>query len=518
MHYEFNGKKVNLIERTFIECVGFILDKYGTWFIQGAVVTIFIAILGTLIGVLIGIVISVFFSLAQTNEIRGFRRWLYKPVKLLLKIYVKVFRGTPMLIQAVIMYYGLMEALQIDLNHIVVGVLVIALNTGAYMTETARAGIDSVQNGQGQAADALGLKHKDKMFKIFMPQAIVNILPNVGNELVSNIKDTSILNVISVGELFFVTKSIKGMIFRTYEPFLIASCIYLLLTALVNLLLNILEKMFQRNLKTVKLSRLSQSCQYTEVVSYEVKTTFEAKHILEIRHVNKSYGTNLILNDINLNVDLGKVYTIIGSSGIGKTTLLKCIAQLEKIDSGEILFMGEPIDCTNDFLRPRIGIIFQNFRLFKNLTVLENCTIGPTCVKGKTIKEAETIAKFYLSKLSMLEYSDYKPEALSNGQAQRVAIARALSMQPQLLLFDEPTSALDPELRSDITRLISDLVALNVSIINVTHDIEFAKYASDIIIHIVDGEIEEADTPNVIFNVPKSEKTKAFLNRVDLSK
>lgn len=509
---------MSIIERTFIEWLGVILDKYGIWFIQGAAVTLFIAVLGTLIGMLIGIAISAFFSFPQTNAKSGFTRWFYRSIKLLLTVYVKVFRGTPMLIQAVILYYGLMETLQIDLNHMVVGVLVIALNAGAYMTETARAGIESVQNGQGQAADALGLKHRDKMLKIFMPQAIINILPNVGNELVANIKDTSILNVISVSELFFVTKSIKGMIFRTYEPFLIASCIYLFLTALVNLLQKILEKKFRKNLSTVKSSRLSQLYRNKELVNYEVETTFKAKHILEIRNLSKSYGTNEILNNINLNIETGKVYSIIGASGIGKTTLLKCIAQLEKKDSGNILFMGEPIDCDTNFCGSKIGIVFQNYCLFNNLTVLENCTIGPTCVKRKTAKEAKAIAEFYLYRLNMLEYSGFKPEALSAGQAQRVAIARALSMQPQLLLFDEPTSALDPELRSDITKLISDLVALNVSVIIVTHDIEFAKYTSDNIVHIADGEIEEVNTTNAIFNAPKSAKTKAFLHRVNLNK
>lgn len=483
---------------------------------QGAAITLFIAVLGTLIGVLIGIAISAVFSFPQANAKTVFSRWLNKLVKLVFKIYVKVFRGTPMLIQAVIMYYGLMEVLQINLNHMVVGVMVIALNTGAYMTETARAGIESVQNGQGQAADALGLKHKDKMLKIFMPQAIINMLPNVGNELVANIKDTSILNVISVSELFFVTKSIKGMIFRTYEPFLIASCIYLFLTALVNFLMKLLEKKFHNNLSRVKLSRLSQPYEYKGVVNYEMENKVEAKYILEIRHLSKSYGANVILNDINLIVATGKVYSIIGASGIGKTTLLKCIAQLEKTGSGKILFMGEPIDSSAGLCRSKIGIVFQNYCLFENLTVLENCTIGPTCVKGKTTKEAKTTAEFYLSKLNMIDYSGYKPKALSAGQAQRVAIARALSMQPRLLLFDEPTSALDPELRSDITKLISSLVKSNVSIIIVTHDIELAKYTSDIIVHIADGKVEEMDTPTALFNAPKSAKTKAFLHRVDL--
>lgn len=507
------------IERPFIEWLRIILDKYGIWFIQGAAITLFISVLGTLIGFLIGIAISIYFSFPKSNAFTGLSnlyKWLYELVKLLLTIYIKVFRGTPMLIQAVILYYGLMEKMKIDLNHIFVGVLVIALNAGAYMTETARAGIESVQMGQGQAADALGLKYKDKMLKIFIPQAIINILPNVGNELVVNIKDTSVLNVISVSELFFVTKSIKGMIFRTYEPFLIASCIYLFLTAVVNFILKILEKKLQNNLSQVKLPRLPQSCPLKEPISYEMKLGIEEKYILEIRHLKKYYGTNIILNDINLFVAAGKVYSIIGASGVGKTTLLKCIAMLEKIDSGKIFFMGRSINGNIDFCGSKVGMVFQNHYLFKNLTVLENCIIGPICVKGKSYKDAVAIAEYYLSKLNMLEYIGYKPEALSGGQAQRVAVARALTMQPQLLLLDEPTSALDPELRSDMIQLFRDLVDFNVSIIIVTHDIEFAKQTSDIIVHIADGEVVEMNTSTMLFNMPKSEKTKAFLRRVDL--
>ena len=507
---------MSIIEKTFAEWLGIIFYKYLIWFIQGAAVTLFIASVGTLIGVLLGISISVFFSFPQSNSTTVFKKWSYRTTKFFLTIYIKVFRGTPMLIQAVILYYGLMETLKIDLNNIVVGVLVIALNTGAYMTETARAGIQSVQQGQGQAADVLGLNHKDKMLKIFIPQAIVNILHNVGNEIVSNIKDTSILNVISVSELFFVTKSIKGMMFRTYEPFFIASCIYLFLTALVNFLLKKLEKKVLSNFAPIKRKKVLYSRYTNEIINYEVEKNTKAEHLLEIKNLEKSYGTNRVLNNISLNIDKGKVYTIIGASGIGKSTLLKCIAQLEKIDSGEVLFMGESIEYNTHLCGSKIGMVFQNYSLFNNLTVLENCTIAPICVQKKSTNEATNIAEFYLQRLNMIEYRDFKPEVLSTGQAQRVAIARALSMQPQLLLFDEPTSALDPELRSDITRLINDLIAMNVSIIIVTHDIEFAKYISDIIIHIADGEIEEMGTPTELFNEPKSLKTKSFLHCVDL--
>lgn len=504
--------------RSFGDWICVILDKYFGWFIEGAALTLLISVLGTVLGVTIGIGISVVMS-SYTEEVQPkIYTAMFKVVRILLKTYVKIFRGTPMLIQAIVLYYGLMEVWHIDLNNMAVGVLVIALNTSAYMTETARAGIESVQKGQGLAADALGLKNRDKMFKIFIPQAINNMLPNIGNELVANIKDTSILNVISVSELFYVTKSVKGMIFRTYEPFLIASCIYLFLTTLVNRLMKTTEKIFYRNLLRKKKYQLSQMDFSGELADYNLNENGNAKPVLEIKHLYKSYESKEVLKNINLLINYGKVYSIIGQSGTGKSTLLKCIAQLEKVNSGEIVYMGKKIEGITDICGANIGIVFQDYCLFKNLTVLENCMLGPMRVKGMSYEKAKMVAEYYLTKLNMLEYRGHKPEILSGGQAQRVAIARALSMQPQLLLFDEPTAALDPELRCDITKVIIDLTALNVAVIIVTHDIEFAKHISDIVVHISNGEIEEYGETAELFTNPSSSVTKAFLQKVDLER
>lgn len=504
--------------RSFWDWIFVLLKRYWIWFVEGASITLFIALLGTFLGVIIGLGTSMIISAPIPENQHKIIRFILSAIREILKIYVKVFRGTPMLIQAIVLYYGIMDVWNIDLNHMLVGVLVIAFNTGAYMTETVRAGLESVQNGQGVAADALGLNNKDKMIHIFLPQAIINMLPNIGNELVSNIKDTSILNVISVAELFYVTKSVKGMIFRTYEPFLIASAIYLFLTSLVNWLIKCIEYKFYSNLMKEKQYQISNIASSVCMDNKEVNDNRHKGVILNIKHLYKCYDSKDVLKDINLQINSGKVYSIIGPSGVGKSTLLKCIANLEKINSGEIVYMGEKLEDITNVCGSRIGIVFQDYCLFKNLTVLDNCLIGPMRVKGMPYDKARSIAEYYLEKLKMLEYAGCKPDMLSGGQAQRVAIARALTMQPQLLLFDEPTAALDPELRCDIKELISDLTKLNVAVVVVTHDIEFSKYVSDIIVHISDGKIEEFGVATDFFEKPSSLATKIFLQKVDLER
>lgn len=214
------------------------------WFVRGAGVTILIAVTGTVIGSVIGLAIGVVKTIPAGENVKGFtvRGALLKAVNVLLACYVEIFRGTPMIVQAVVIYYGLMEGFGIDLNPIPAGVLIVSINTGAYMAEVVRGGIESIDPGQTEAAKAIGMTHFQTMMNVILPQAIRNILPATGNEFVINIKDTSVLNVISVTELFFMTKSVKGAIFRTYEAFLVAACIYLALTLTTTRILRYFER------------------------------------------------------------------------------------------------------------------------------------------------------------------------------------------------------------------------------------------------------------------------------------
>ena len=239
--------------------------------------------------------------------------------------------------------------------------------------------------------------------------------------------------------------------------------------------------------------------------------------ILEINHLKKSFGANQVLKDISLTVHKGEVISIIGSSGSGKSTFLLSINLLEEPTGGEILFHGQNVlekgyDLTT--YREKLGMVFQSFNLFENLNVLENAIVAQTTVLKRSRTEAEAIAKENLNKVGMTEqYWTAKPKQLSGGQKQRVAIARALSVNPEAMLFDEPTSALDPEMVGEVLKTMKELAETGLTMLIVTHEMEFAKEVSDRVIFMDQGVIAEQGTPQEIFEHPKEERTKTFLQR-----
>ncbi len=237
--------------------------------------------------------------------------------------------------------------------------------------------------------------------------------------------------------------------------------------------------------------------------------------IIEIKHLKKFFGKNEVLKDINFSVKKGDVTCIIGASGSGKSTLLRCINLLEEPSSGEILYINQNILDSKDIpaYRTKVGMVFQGFNLFDNMNVLQNCMIGLTKVLKEEKKQAEKESLYYLEKVGMLPYINAKPRQLSGGQKQRVAIARALAMKPDVLLFDEPTSALDPQMVSEVLNVIKELAKEGFTMIIVTHEMNFARDVSNHVIYMKDGVICEEGTSEEIFNNPKKEETKKFLER-----
>lgn len=239
--------------------------------------------------------------------------------------------------------------------------------------------------------------------------------------------------------------------------------------------------------------------------------------ILEIKNLKKSYGENEVLKDISLTVHQGEVISIIGSSGSGKSTFLRSINLLETPTGGQIFYRGKNVLAENYNLthyREKLGMVFQSFNLFENLNVLENTIVAQTTVLKKERSEAEKIAKENLNKVGMGEqYWQAKPKQLSGGQKQRVAIARALSMNPDAILFDEPTSALDPEMVGEVLKIMKELAQEGLTMIVVTHEMEFARDVSSRVIFMDKGVIAESGSPQDIFTNPKEERTKEFLQR-----
>lgn len=246
------------------------------------------------------------------------------------------------------------------------------------------------------------------------------------------------------------------------------------------------------------------------------ENTENRQPVLEVKHLQKSFGTHQVLKDIDFSIYPGDVTSIIGASGSGKSTLLRCINVLETPTSGEILHNGINIlDKKNNVTkyRAQVGMVFQSFNLFNNMTVLDNCTIGVIQVLKRDKAYAQEIAMKYLTKVGMAPYIKARPKQLSGGQKQRVAIARALSMQPEVLLFDEPTSALDPEMVGEVLDVIRSLAEDGMTMIIVTHEMAFARDVSNHTIFMNEGVIAEAGPPQQIFRNPQNPRTREFLSR-----
>ena len=226
---------------TFWGWVPFLFNEYMPMFLKGAAITFYISFIGTLIGLLIGLLVGIIHTIPVEAKDNPFKKVILTIIKKLLTVYIEFFRGTPMMVQAMIVYYGLMQVFQIDLSSMAAGLLVVSINTGAYMAETVRGGIISVDNGQTEAAKALGMTHFRTMYSIVLPQAFRNIIPQIGNNLITNIKDTSVLSAIAVPELFLIGKSASTTYFRYFEVYFIICIIYLIMTLTVSKLLRLLE-------------------------------------------------------------------------------------------------------------------------------------------------------------------------------------------------------------------------------------------------------------------------------------
>ncbi|MEN6340515.1 MAG: amino acid ABC transporter ATP-binding protein [Clostridiaceae bacterium] len=240
------------------------------------------------------------------------------------------------------------------------------------------------------------------------------------------------------------------------------------------------------------------------------------ENILQISHLSKTFGKNVVLRDIDFSVSKGDVTSIIGVSGSGKSTLLRCVNLLETPTAGEILFHGSSIlqrGFNVPAYRAKVGMVFQSFNLFANMTVLENCVIGQKTVLHKDRFSAEETAKAYLDKVGMAPYINAKPSQISGGQKQRVAIARALAMEPEVLLFDEPTSALDPQMVGEVLDVMKTLVSDGLTMLVVTHEMAFARDVSNRTVFMKDGIIWEEGAPEQIFGSPQKPETQEFLSR-----
>ena len=239
--------------------------------------------------------------------------------------------------------------------------------------------------------------------------------------------------------------------------------------------------------------------------------------LLIAENIQKSFGSHIVLKDISMKVQKGDVTCIIGASGSGKSTFLRCINLLEIPDGGSISFHGKNIlknpEMTESVYRSKVGMVFQNFNLFNNMTVLENCMIGQQKVMKRSVEESRENALAYLDKVGMAPYINARPRQLSGGQKQRVAIARAMAMEPEVLLFDEPTSALDPQMVGEVLDVMKTLAQEGLTMLVVTHEMAYAREVASHVIFMADGVVAEEGSAEEIFGNPQQKLTGEFLSR-----
>lgn len=243
-------------------------------------------------------------------------------------------------------------------------------------------------------------------------------------------------------------------------------------------------------------------------------------HMIEFSHLEKSYGSLKVLQGISGYVDRGEVLAVIGTSGCGKSTLLRCLNRLETINQGHIVVNGMNLSQPNlsrkqlRQLRSQVGMVFQQFNLFPHLSVLDNLTLAPQQVLGRSRQESQERARFYLEQVGLSEKIHTYPEQLSGGQKQRVAIARSLCMEPSVLLFDEPTSALDPELVGEVLEVMQKLAEAGMTMVVVTHEIQFAREVANRVLFLDRGQILEEGAARDVLTNPQSDRLRAFLSRI----
>lgn len=416
----------------------------------------------------------------------------------------------------------------------------LTLNQAAFSAEIIRGGILSVDQGQHEAAAALGLPRRRQALRIVLPQAMRSILPTAFNDIIGLAKGTSNLYILALPELFYTIQVIYRRNLDVIPLLMVATVWYLIILTVLSAIQVHVERHYARGaLRTVApgwlggwWARLRQPAAGAPAAAARPAATRQPLPrtrggAVSIHKVSKQYGALTVLDGVSLELPPGSVTAIIGPSGSGKSTLLRTINHLERLDGGFIAIDGELIgyrqqhDTLHELKEPEIlrqradvGMVFQHFNLFPHLTVLENIIEAPQAVRGLRREVAEAQARELLARVGLADKATAYPRQLSGGQQQRVAIARALALQPKVLLFDEPTSALDPELVGEVLDVIRELASSGTTLLVVTHEIGFAREVADKVVFMEHGQVLETGSPAQVLGQPQHSRTREFLAKV----
>lgn len=476
-------------------------DRY-MMVVDGLYVTLVITVLSVLFATLLG----AFLCWMRMNR----RKWLAR----LANGYVELMRGMPVLVLLMLMFYVFLVPMK--LSGTVVAIVTFSLYSSAYFCEMFRTAISNIDRGQTEAGLALGFSPIQTFVYIILPQAVRGVIPIYTGEVVAMLKGTAVVGYIAVADLTKAGDLIRSRTFDAFFPLIVVSIIYFALAWLIGIAL--------RSLSRQKATLVNLDDKEEEQVTRDIPASSYTKEdndedtLITIKHLKKTYSNGLeVLRDVNTEIKRGDVISIIGPSGTGKSTFLRCLNQLEEATAGSIEIEGENIlDKKADLsrLRQKMGMVFQSFNLFNGRTILDNITLAPIKLLGKNKEDARTEALALLDIVGLRSKANNYPDQLSGGQKQRIAIARALAMEPKILLFDEPTSALDPSMVSEVLTVINSLAQKGMTMLVVTHEMRFARDVSTRIFYMDEGMIYEEGTPSEIFEHPKKKNTKVFINRI----
>ncbi|SCY14745.1 amino acid ABC transporter permease/ATP-binding protein [Rhizobium sp. NFACC06-2] len=534
-------------------------DVFAEWFFaEPVLVGLGRTLLLTALGALFGFVLGTLLALARVSR---------SPLLVAVSwTYIWIFRSIPLIVLLLILNNlgYLYETVTIGVPYtginffswnttqlmtpFAAAVLGLTLNQAAFASEIVRGGILSVDQGQLEAAAALGLPRRRQASRIVLPQAMRSILPTAFNDIIGLAKGTSQVYILALPELFYTIQIIYRRNLEVIPLLMVATVWYLVILTALSIVQHHIERHFSRgalrNPPPSLFATLYRTFLPRKPLPEAVETpappierpaaartgSFQLGNrggSVNIHGVSKSFGTLKVLDDVTLSIPAGSVTTILGQSGSGKSTLLRSINHLERVDDGFIAIDGELVGYSQkgdtlyelkerDILKRRVevGMVFQSFNLFPHLTALENIIEAPIAVRGISKEQAEAEARDLLARVGLAEKAGAYPRQLSGGQQQRVAIARALALRPKVLLFDEPTSALDPELVNEVLDVIKELSRSGVTLIIVTHEIGFAREVADRVVFMEQGRILETGTPEKVFNKPDHPRTAEFLAKV----
>ena len=469
----------------------------------------------------LGIVLGFLVALARQSTRRSLRNAA--------AVYIWFFRSLPLLV-LLIFVYNLPQVFPststLLSNPYGAGLIAMVLSETAYIAEIHRGGLLAVAKGQLEAGKALGIGYRGVQWQIVVPQALRVALPTLANEYITIVKLTSLVSVISLAEILLVGQQLYTQNFLVMETMLAVAFYYVFIVTVFSYLLRLLENYLdvtRRKPRKIDIGELPAA-----VARRAEDSAGQGDFALRVSGARKHYGELEVLKGIDLDVRWGEVVSIIGPSGSGKTTLIRTLNGLESLNRGEVELCGKP------FLRGigepggalgnkvhmqgivQVGMVFQGFNLFPHKTVLENVMLAPHYHGHAGAAELRQLSLALLNKVGMLDHAGKYPHQLSGGQQQRVAIARALAMRPAVMLFDEPTSALDPELVGDVLAVIEELAKEGMTMVIVTHEMNFAFRLSDRVVFMESGSIVQAGPPRELLE-QRSERMGRFLKDVQLT-